>query len=313
MNSPSTDRVLAAVELTRRFDTRTAVDAVTFDLARGEILALLGPNGAGKTTTLRMLAGLIEPTAGDVRLDGARVERGHTRRLRARVGFLTEAPGLWDRLTVRENLLVYARLYGLTPAAAAVDRALEMLAIADRAEEAAAVLSKGLKQRVAIARALLHNPDIVLLDEPTSGLDPESARGLRDLILGLRDGNRAVLISTHNLDEVQRLATRVAVLRQRLLALDTPDALRAQLFGSRVRIELRDAADRFVAVVHGAGRGVTAQERILLVATHDPGRDIPELVRRLVDAGANIVSVMPEDPSLEDVYLRLVRQPEVPA
>ena len=202
MNSPSTDRVLAAIDLTRRFDSRTAVQSVTFDLVRGDIVALLGPNGAGKTTTLRMLAGLIEPSAGEVRLDGARVERGRTGRLRSRVGFLTESPGLWDRLTVRENLLVYARLHGLTPASGAVDRALDTFAIADRANEPAAVLSKGLKQRVAIARALLHNPDIVLLDEPTSGLDPESARGLRDLILGLRDGNRAVLISTHNLDEV---------------------------------------------------------------------------------------------------------------
>jgi ABC-2 type transport system ATP-binding protein len=247
-------------------------------------------------------------------LDGARVERGRTGRLRSRVGFLTESSGLWDRLTVRENLLVYARLHGLTPASGAVDRALDTFAIADRANEPAAVLSKGLKQRVAIARALLHNPDIVLLDEPTSGLDPESARGLRELILRLRDDNRAVLISTHNHDEVQRLATRVAVLRQRLLALDTPDALRAQLFGTRVRIELRDAADRFVAVVHDAGRGITAQGRILLVATHDPAQDTPALVRRLVEAGANIVSVTPEEPSLEDVYLRLVRQPaDLPA
>ena len=309
MNSPSTDRVLAAVALTRRFDTRTAVQDVTFDLARGEIVALLGPNGAGKTTTLRMLAGLIEPSAGEVRLDGARVEPGRTGRLRSRVGFLTESPGLWDRLTVRENLLVYARLHGLTPASTAVDRALETFAIADRAEEAAAVLSKGLKQRVAIARALLHDPDIVLLDEPTSGLDPESARGLRELILRLRDDKRAVLISTHNLDEVQRLATRVAVLRRRLLALDTPHALRSQLFGTGVQIELRDAADRFVPVVYDAGRGVTAQGRILLVATHDPVHDTPALVRRLVEAGADIVSVTPEEPSLEDVYLRLVRQP----
>ena len=226
--------MIAAVNLTRRFGSRIAVEDATFEISRGEIFALLGPNGAGKTTTLRMLAGLIEPSAGEVRLDGRRVERGNAARLRARVGFLTEAPGLWDRLTIRENLRTYARLHGLPGPDAVVDRSLEMFGIADRGNEPAAVLSKGLKQRVALARTLLHNPDIVLLDEPTSGLDPESAREVRGMIVALRDQNRAVLLSTHNLDEVERIASRVAVLRQRLLAVDTPTALRMKFFGNRV-------------------------------------------------------------------------------
>ncbi len=301
--------MLSAVHLTRRFGHRVAVDDATFEIERGEIFALLGPNGAGKTTTLRMLAGLIEPSAGEVRLAGHRVERGTADRLRARVGLLTEAPGLWDRLTVRENLVTYARLHGLAAPDRAVEQSMETFGIADRGDEPAALLSKGLKQRVAIARTLLHNPDIVLLDEPTSGLDPESARDVRQLILELRAGGRAVVLSTHNLDEVERIATRVAVLRQRLLAVDTPDSLRVRLFGHRLRITLTGQAGAFIPALRDAGHpDVVADDRTLSIATRDAIHDTPDVVRVLVRHGAEIISVVPEEHSLEDVYLTLVKE-----
>ena len=306
--------MLSAAHLTRRFGARIAVEDATFDIAHGEIFALLGPNGAGKTTTLRMLAGLIEPTAGEVLLDGHVIARANAERLRARVGFLTEAPGLWDRLTVRENLLTYARLHGLASPEQAVDESLEVFRIADRADEPAALLSKGLTQRVAVARTLLHNPDIVLLDEPTSGLDPASARELRELIRQLRNENRAVILSTHNLDEVERLATRVAVLRQRLLAVDTPDALRERLFGHRLRITLTGHAGNYIPALRAQGHpDVRADDHTLSIATRDGARDTPDVVRVLVEHGAEIVSVVPEERSLEDVYMRLVEGEEVPA
>jgi ABC-2 type transport system ATP-binding protein len=301
--------VLSAVHLTRRFGDRIAVEDATFEITRGEIFALLGPNGAGKTTTLRMLAGLIEPSNGEVRVAGERIERGNAGRLRARVGFLTEAPGLWDRLTVRENLRTYARLHGLHHPDAVVDRSLEAFGIRDRGSEPAAVLSKGLKQRVALARTLLHNPDIVLLDEPTSGLDPQSARDVRDMVVTLREQNRAVLLSTHNLDEVERVASRVAVLRGRLLAVDTPAALRAKLFGNRVRIVLDGEAVGFLpALREGGHRDVKAEDSALSIAITDTARDIPQVIRLLVEHGANVVAVTPEEHSLEDVYLRLVNE-----
>lgn len=297
--------MLTASHLTRRFDTRLAVDDVSFNLARGEIFALLGPNGAGKTTTLRMLAGLIEPTSGTVTINREPLTRRTAAHLRGRIGFLTEAPGLWDRLTVRQNLLVYARLQGLDAPRVVVDRALELFDIGDRASDPAAQLSKGLKQRVALARTLLHNPDIVLLDEPTSGLDPESAREVRGLILRMRDDGRAVLLSTHNLDEVSRIATRVAVLRTTLVALDTPAALRARLFGHRVRITIAQAAERYAQVLCEAGVRTVAVEGSTLVI--DPGHTrTADLVARLVNAGAAVESVIPEEPPLEDVYVKLL-------
>jgi len=301
--------VLTASHLTRRFGGRVAVDDVSFTLECGEILALLGPNGAGKTTTLRMLAGLIAPSSGDVRVDGETLTRRSAPRLRQRIGLLTEAPGLWDRLTVRKNLEVYARLYGIDHPERAVDEALDIFGIRERAGDPAAQLSKGLKQRVALARTLLHRPDAVLLDEPTSGLDPESARTVRDLILRLRDQQRTVVLSTHNLDEVDRVADRVAVIRGRLIALDTPSGLRARLFGARVRIALAVPDERFALALRAAGfADVTATAEGLSVGVEDSRSNAPAIVRRLVDAGAEIVSVAAEQPSIEDVYLRLLKE-----
>jgi ABC-2 type transport system ATP-binding protein len=279
--------------LTRRFDARVAVDDVSLELAPGEIFALLGPNGAGKTTTLRMLAGLIKPSSGTVDVRG-------------RIGFLTEAPGLWDRLTVERNLMVYARLHGLEDPARAVDEALDLFDIGGRKQDRAAQLSKGLKQRVALARTLLHRPDIVLLDEPTSGLDPESARDVRELILRLRGERRAVLISTHNLDEVERVADRVAVLRARLIALDTPAALRARLFGSRVLVRLARPAAPFADVLKPAFADVRTEDRTLSIAVSDVERATPGIVRALVQSGADVVSVVADEAPLEEVYLRLL-------
>ena len=299
--------MLAVSHVTRRFGDRVAVDDLSFELVPGEIFGLLGPNGGGKTTTLRMLAGLIGPTSGDVRIDGQPVNRWTSAGLRRRIGFLTESPGLWDQFTVRQNLLVYARLHELNSPGRAVDRTMDLLQIADRAGDAAATLSKGLRQRVALARALLHDPPVVLLDEPTSGLDPENARSVRDLVSRLRHDQRSVVMSTHNLDEVERMADRVAVLRTRLLALGTPAALRQRFFGSRLRIVVdRPAATLLAALGHPAG--ITAAGAALSVELSRTTLSTPEIVRQLVQAGAGVHLVTPDEPPLEEIYLQLMRQ-----
>jgi ABC-2 type transport system ATP-binding protein len=302
--------MLTASHLSRRFGDRLALDDVSFTLEPGEIFALLGPNGAGKTTTLRLLAGLIAPSSGVVTIDRQPMGPRSAPRLRARIGFLTEAPGLWDRLTVRQNLLVYARLYGLSTPERAVDDALDRFEMRDRGNDRAAQLSKGLKQRVALARSLLHDPRIAMLDEPTSGLDPESARDVRDLILRLREQGRTVLLCTHNLDEVERVADRVAVLNTRLVAIGTPASLRERLFSPRVRIVLAQPAEPFAATLRQAGVSDLAIDGVVLsVGVKGASWTTPDLVRRLVEAGARVESVVREEPPLEEVYLRLL-QPE---
>ena len=186
--------------------------------------------------------------------------------------------------------------------------ALELFGIANRANDQAAQLSKGLKQRVALARTLLHKPSIVLLDEPTAGLDPESAHETRALIMRLRHEKRSVVISTHNLDEVERVADRVAVLKTRLIALDTPDALRSRLFGKRVSITLTEPAAGYEAIIRASGaHDATFHDRTMSIAVEGDAPVAPGIVKALVDAGARIVSVIPEERSLEEVYLRLLK------
>jgi ABC-2 type transport system ATP-binding protein len=302
--------LLVARGLAKSFGTRVAVSDLSLELRPGETLALVGPNGAGKTTTLRMLAGLIAPSQGHVELNGRELAPESAGWARSQIGILTEAPGLWDRLSVRKNLMVYARLYGLDSPASVVDGSLMRFGVLDRAKDPAAQLSKGLRQRVALARALLHDPRVVLLDEPTSGLDPESARGVRELVRGLASEGRAVLICTHNLDEVDRLAARVAVLRTKILAVDTPQALRARFFGARVRVRLAGDPTPHAGLLRAAGvADVRVEDGALSVALDgSPITSTPDLVRLLVEAGAEVEEVARETPPLEQVYLRVLSE-----
>ena len=278
--------LVIADRLTRTFADRVAVRDLSLTVGAGEVVSLLGPNGAGKTTTMRMLAGLILPTSGRISINRVELSAATAGAVRRAVGLLTEAPGLWERLSVRTNLLTYARLQGLDQPGRRVDEVLAQVDLSDRAEETAGKLSKGLKQRVAIARALVHEPPVVLLDEPTSGLDPASARGMRDLILGLKNDGRAVLVSTHNLAEAEELSDRIAILKTGLLACDSVDNLRKAKPGLHVAIETEGAPAQSIPIASLA--------------------EIPAIVDRLVASGARIVSVIPQQRSLEDVYLDLV-------
>jgi ABC-2 type transport system ATP-binding protein len=299
--------VIAAHGLSRRFGSRVVVDDVSFEVGRSEIVALLGPNGAGKTTTMRMLAGLIAPTSGTVTIDGIGLTRATGTVLRSRIGFLTEAPGVWDRLTVRENLEVYAGLYGLPHPAALIDRALAQFELTAHASARAAELSKGMRQKVALARALLHEPRILLLDEPTSGLDPEITRGVRTMLDNRRAAGCSILLSTHNLDEAERLADRVAVLHGRLLALERPAVLRRRLRTGRVIVRLADGAAH-LEVVRRFDPNASIDGETIVLRLGDADAETPALVGALTTAGARIVEVRQEVPALEDVYLHLVER-----
>jgi ABC-2 type transport system ATP-binding protein len=298
--------VITANRLTRRFGDRAVVDDVSFEVGRSEIVALLGPNGAGKTTILRMLGGLIAPTSGSVVVDGVQLTRATGATLRRRIGFLPEAPGLWDRLTVRENLAVYANLYKLEAADSTIDGLLDLFELTAHQAARAAELSKGMRQKVAIARTLLHDPQVLLLDEPTSGLDPQIARGVRRLLDDRRGQGCTILVSTHNLDEAERLADRVAVVQRRLVALDTPACLRQRLTQGRIVVRLAGLASACLSAVRGFDGSAAADGQLLTLRLPDLERDTPALVRAVVEAGAEILEVRPETAALEDVYLHLL-------
>jgi heme exporter protein A len=204
--------VLEAEGLTRSFGGRRAVHDVTLELDAGECLALFGPNGAGKTTLLRLLAGLLKPSAGTAKING-QLLRGDAS-ARAQVGFISHQSMLYGPLTVRENLELAARLYGVREPAAAATRALGEMRMFDRADSAVRALSRGLQQRVSIARAMVHRPRVLLLDEPYTGLDALGAATLTDMLGRLRGDGATLLLVTHNIAEGLEVATQAAVMHR---------------------------------------------------------------------------------------------------
>ncbi len=294
-------------DLTKRFGGNTAVDHLSLEIPSGEVFGFLGPNGAGKTTTVRMLSALIAPTEGTATVNGFDVIR-QPMAVRRTVGVLTETPGMYDRLSAEYNLLLYARLYEVPQPEKQVHKYLSMLGLWERRKEPVSGFSKGMRQKLAIARALIHEPLTVFFDEPTSGLDPAAARTVREFIEELRTEGRTIFLTTHNLDEAERLCDRIAVLRSHLIALDTPDALRRRLFGQHVRVQLANLAEAHRQAVAALPfvKDVTLRDGALFIDLHDPDRNNPALVRALVGAGAQVQYVQPAGASLEDVYLQLV-------
>ena len=297
--------------LAKRFGSLTAVHDLGFTVGDGEIFGLLGPNGAGKTTTVRMLAGLIGPSEGSVRINGLQLGPD-SQRIRGITGILTEAPGLHDKLTARQNLAYYGRLYGMRGGAlrAAVDRYLGVVGMTDAADRRVGGFSKGMRQKIAIARALLHEPDVLYLDEPTSALDPSAAKTIRDFVATLRDAGRSIIVCTHNLDEAERLCDRIGIMRGTLLEVDSPARLRRRNGTARVKVELVGARrpESFLDLMAGLPfvTAARADDGVLTVEVGDPRGDNPELVRTLVEAGARILAVNEEAATLEQVYLDLV-------
>jgi ABC-2 type transport system ATP-binding protein len=301
--------MILAEDLSKHFNTNLAVDGLNLQVSEGEVFGFLGPNGAGKTTTVRMLTCLIAPTRGRAVVNGFTIGQQDAQ-IRRTVGLLTETPGLYDNLSAEYNLSIFARLYEVKDVSGQVEKYLRMLGLWERRYEPTATFSKGMKQKLAIARALLHEPPILFLDEPTSALDPESAHLVRDFIAELRREGRTIFLCTHNLDEADRLCDRIGVFKSRLLVVDSPERLRQQVFGRKVVFHLRTVDPGLVERVAALPFVEQAQcvDQRLLVTLDDPEAHNPEIVRLLVEAGADIQFVGELRHSLEEVYLSLVNK-----
>jgi len=320
-SGPPADGGAAAIEvshLTKAFGDRSAVHDVSFSVARGEVFGFLGPNGAGKTTTVRILGTLIAPTSGTAVVAGIPLTAENRAEIRRRLSIMPEAPGLYRRLTVRENLEFFARLYGLGGREARIAEALDAVNLVDRAQDACGSLSKGLRQRVALARTLLSDPEVLFLDEPTSGLDPVAAHEVHGLIDSLRQRGVTVFLTTHRLNEAERLCDRIAIMNTSLQTVGRPDELRHRLFNRSLDITtaapLADPGRVFTALP--AVEGWRAEARSAdgtagyVLDVSDPAQAAPAVVRALVAAGSDVLSVSESQHSLEDVYLELVEDQE---
>jgi ABC-2 type transport system ATP-binding protein len=312
MHAMSSGPALSADRLSKHFADRVAFQDVSFEIGYGEVFGFLGPNGAGKTTTVRTLGTLLAPSSGTATVAGLQLTPDNAVEIRRRISIMPESPGLYLRLTVLENLRCFADLYQVPTATERIAQVLGAVRLADRADDTCGALSKGLRQRVALARALLNDPQVLFLDEPTSGLDPVAARGVHELIDELRQRGVTIFLTTHRLDEAERLCDRVAILNTTLRTIGRPDQLRDELFARTLTV--RTAAplatpDRVFGSVTGVSSWHDDGSSTYVLAVDDPARAAPAVTRALVQADADVLSISPSRHSLEDVYLELIDVP----
>ena len=278
--------------LAKVYGLLTAVDHISFDVRAGEVFALLGPNGAGKTTTIRMLTGLTRPTSGQARVLGLDLSRDLPR-IKKQVGVVPERSNLYDELTARDNLLFIAALYGVPrrEREARADELLRRFRLEEKRDAPFARLSRGMKRALTVAAALIHRPRLLFLDEPTVGLDVVSARGLRALIERLREEGVTIFLTTHYMEEAERLADRVALLVQgRVVALDTVENLKARVQrGATVEAHLAGAMGEERLRFHG--ESVEAALHIALAHAKAEGK--------------RMVALNTLQPTLEDAFIQL--------
>lgn len=296
-------------DLAKHFGDLKAVDGISLRVQPGELLALLGPNGAGKTTTIRMLASILGPTRGRVRIAGFDTV-SQASEVRRQIGMLTEHHGLYTRMKASEYLAFFGEIYQL-PRREVEERCarlLEQFGLSETGKLRIGHYSKGMRQKLAMARALLHDPAVLLLDEPTSAMDPESSRLVRESISGLRSANRAIVVCTHNLPEAEALADRIAIIRRgRIVAQGTPDQLKRDFLGSPI-MELRVAGE-----LDGALR-LLPEDATLTETGPDwvrfrseaPEVVNPQVIRSMAAAGIGIVTLAEVSRTLEEVYLSVM-------
>ncbi len=311
---------IETIELTRRYGRMVALDHLNLTVAQGSIYGFIGPNGAGKTTTLRLLAGLIEPTSGEVRLMGQRLAPGGGQRL---VGYMPDFFGVYDDLRVWEYLDFFARCYGLEAARRrrTVDELLHLVDLADRRNAYVQSLSRGMQQRLCLAHALVHDPPVLLLDEPASGLDPRARVELRELLRTLRDMGKTVLVSSHILSELAEVCNEIGIIDSGKMVVSGPvEMVRRQLEGgTRLRMRIlrgREAAGALLQQVVAEPveglprlRGVRADptdEAVVLMELEESDEERQAaLLTRLVQAGIVISEFRAQAENLEELFLRL--------
>jgi ABC-2 type transport system ATP-binding protein len=296
--------------VSKKLGGRQVLNSVNFSIQTGDIFGYLGPNGAGKTTTIRIILGLMTPTHGKVSVLGKDVSIDGNR---GRVGFVLETDGLYDYMTAYENLVFYSNLYGVSQFSGKIQNTLNLVRLADRAKDKVSSYSKGMRQRLALARAMVHDPDILILDEPTAGVDPTGQIEVRQIILDLAARGKTIFFSSHNLDEVQRICNRIALINRGLIKLyGETEKLQRQMSNSEVIIETSVAIpDSLLVELHSvAGLNIQkTQEKAIILTTTEEMR-VPDVVAILVQKGVRIEQVKRREASVEEIYTSILKEVE---
>ncbi len=300
----SEKHIIEVDSLSRRFDSLTAVDSVSFSVAEGELFAFLGPNGAGKTTTINMLCTLLTPTTGRATVNGYDVVRQRSN-VRRSIGLVFQDSTLDEHLTAEQNLRFHAYAYRIPRAVTEqrIDELLELVELSDRRRSSVRFFSGGMKRRLEIARGLLHHPRVLFLDEPTLGLDPQTRRHIWEYILRLRvQHGLTIFLTTHYMDEAE-VAGRIGIIDHgRIVAMDTPDTLKDALGGDVITIESRDVEALATELRQKFHVEPICKEGGLRFSVHHGEKFLPRLLRRVDNP---VASVSLRRPTLEDVFIQL--------
>jgi ABC-2 type transport system ATP-binding protein len=305
---------IEVIGLTKRFGDFTAVDRVSFAVEKGEVFGLLGPNGAGKSTTIRMLCGILGPTAGQGMVAGHDITR-EPEAVRARIGYMSQRFSLYLDLTVAENLQFFGGIYGVPPARLPERQAwaIEMAGLERQQHRLTGELSAGWRQRLALGCALLHQPEVVFLDEPTAGVDPISRRQFWAVIYDLAAAGVTCLVTTHYLDEAERCDRVGLVFGGRMIALDSPDGLKSAQAGTLLEVECDSPALALQALqgMEGARFARLHGARVRVLSSGWAGAEAAAAAAAALEArGLRMARAQVVRPSLEDVFIALIRQVE---
>ncbi|HEX9559981.1 MAG TPA: ABC transporter ATP-binding protein [Candidatus Dormibacteraeota bacterium] len=301
--------MITADNLTKVYGKRTALDKVSFEVPEGEIFGFVGPNGAGKTTTLRILAALLEPTAGHASIDGADVTK-QPHQVHSRIGYMPDFFGVYDQLTVGEYLDFYAACYRLPKQRRVkiVNDLLELVGLSERRDQQVDTLSRGLKQRLCLARALVHDPVVLLLDEPASGLDPRARVEMREILKELRRMGKTIVISSHILPELTELCTMIGIIDHGRMRATGPvhDVIRQLSADRRVRITIVGDQERAVAILEplAAVRRVETADGAIEATYEGDDSTAAEILHALTAEGIRVSAFSQVDGGLEEAFMR---------
>ncbi len=306
------ENAIEVEELTKFYGSLLAVDHVNFEVERKEIFGLLGPNGAGKTTSIRMICGMLRPTSGTAIIAGFDVSQ-KPEEVKRRIGLVPDISNLFGELSARVNLEFMGKLYGLDKKTRKerIDQVLDLFHLRERQHDLVKYYSKGMHRRLTIAAALIHQPEILIMDEPTSGLDAQTARLVREIIIDINKQGRTILLTTHQIDEADKLAQRVGIIDHgRLIALDTPEGIKKSVEGTHaLEIKLLNEADpnRWIAIiskVKDVDKVFSAEDKIRILSK-DLSEIIPAVVNLVKKHGGRIENILVSQPTLEDAFINL--------
>ncbi len=304
--------MIDAENLTKKFGNLTAVEDLTLHVDEGEVFGFLGPNGAGKTTTVRMLCCLISKTSGSATIGGYEIgNKEGSLKIRKMIGLVPDNVGLSEHLTAYDNLDFYGKIYDCSESQRkeSIKRFLEMLGLWEKRNDLAGTFSKGMKQKLAIARALIHDPQILFLDEPTANLDPESAKTVREFILELKKEKKTIFLNTHNLDEAQRICDKIGILNTKLRVTGTPQDLEEAAKGRKTVIELEQVNDVILKALKKLPlKNLTSEGNKIMFNVIEPDKENWPAVEAIVHTGGHVNTVNVLGSTLEDVYLKLMRE-----